>query len=310
MSSVERAAAGPAASLADVVEVTRRCAPARARRASRSRAAAGPALRRRPARVDDPRGDRNEPGRPLGVPRPVSCSANDGVGGDEQHATRRVTQPGITGPVHAYACRSMHDRRHPALAGRLGAARLRGAAQRRRRPAHHRRRRALRPPRSSTAASGCCAAPGTRRGHSALACRRRAAVRRRRVHRPRTPPPPRPRSRWTSPRRPDPTRRARRIDRAAVLDLDRLAFDSFWRSTLHGLERRDPGDAVARFRVLGPRRTAERTSGYAITGRAGPHGLPAAGRGRTRRPAPAASGHASSSTGCSGSPPRARPRRS
>lgn len=67
------------------------------------------------------------------------------------------------------------------------------------------------------------------------------------------------------------TRRARRRDRSAVLEVDQLAFDSFWRLDGRALDDARRATPVSRFRVAGPRRGAM-IDGYAITGRAGQHG--------------------------------------
>ena len=64
-------------------------------------------------------------------------------------------------------------------------------------------------------------------------------------------------------------RRARRIDRAAVLELDRAAFSAFWRLDDAGLKEALDATPSSRFRI------AERDgtiSAYAICGRAGNHG--------------------------------------
>jgi len=62
-----------------------------------------------------------------------------------------------------------------------------------------------------------------------------------------------------------PTRRARREDRPAVLSLDALAFDDFWRIDRPGLENAVHATPASRFRVVGDRDPVA----YAITGRAG-----------------------------------------
>lgn len=66
-----------------------------------------------------------------------------------------------------------------------------------------------------------------------------------------------------------PTRRARRVDRAAVLDLDHLAFSPFWRLDEHGLTNAVDATPSARFRVAGEDGAVQ---AYAITGRSGGHG--------------------------------------
>lgn len=60
-------------------------------------------------------------------------------------------------------------------------------------------------------------------------------------------------------------RRGRRRDEAAVLDVDRLAFDAFWRFDQVGLADARSATPVSRFRVADDGAVA----GYAITGRAG-----------------------------------------
>lgn len=82
--------------------------------------------------------------------------------------------------------------------------------------------------------------------------------------------------------RPDPPRlrRAWRTDRPAVLALDQLAFDDFWRLEDHGLREALQATPSVRFRVGEPspaapeRRSGDRAeaSAYAITGRAGRQG--------------------------------------
>jgi GNAT superfamily N-acetyltransferase len=61
------------------------------------------------------------------------------------------------------------------------------------------------------------------------------------------------------------TRRAHRSDRGAVLALDALAFDAFWRLDDLGLDDALHATPIARFRVGGERSP----SAYAISGRAG-----------------------------------------
>ncbi len=66
------------------------------------------------------------------------------------------------------------------------------------------------------------------------------------------------------------TRRARRSDRAAVVDVDTRAFPPFWQLEAAGLEEAIRATPTARFRVVeGP---GARIAGYAITGRAGRNG--------------------------------------
>jgi ribosomal protein S18 acetylase RimI-like enzyme len=64
------------------------------------------------------------------------------------------------------------------------------------------------------------------------------------------------------------TRRARPGDHAAVLALDNLAFDEFWRLDDAGLDDAIRATPVARFRVAGD----EGISAYAISGRSGSQG--------------------------------------
>lgn len=64
------------------------------------------------------------------------------------------------------------------------------------------------------------------------------------------------------------TRRARTADRQAVLALDRLAFDEFWRLDDFGLDDAIRATPVARFRVAGDGGIAA----YAISGRSGNQG--------------------------------------
>lgn len=61
------------------------------------------------------------------------------------------------------------------------------------------------------------------------------------------------------------TRRARRSDRAAVLEVDHLAFSPFWRFDQAGLDDARRATPTARFRVV----DHGRVEGYAVTGRAG-----------------------------------------
>lgn len=67
-----------------------------------------------------------------------------------------------------------------------------------------------------------------------------------------------------------PIRRARRRDRAQVLDIDRRAFDDFWTLDRDGLDDALRATPVGRFRV-----STDRTgtvTGYSVTGRAGDRG--------------------------------------
>jgi ribosomal-protein-alanine N-acetyltransferase len=64
------------------------------------------------------------------------------------------------------------------------------------------------------------------------------------------------------------TRRARRGDRAAVLSLDQAAFSPFWRLDRAGLQEALEAVPSTRFRVTGD----GPVTGYAVAGRAGPHG--------------------------------------
>ncbi len=70
------------------------------------------------------------------------------------------------------------------------------------------------------------------------------------------------------PSRPVRLRRGRRSDRPAVLDVDRLAFEEFWRLDDVGLTDALEATLASRFRIAGDRRPV----GYAVTGRAGPRG--------------------------------------
>jgi ribosomal protein S18 acetylase RimI-like enzyme len=63
-------------------------------------------------------------------------------------------------------------------------------------------------------------------------------------------------------------RRALRFDHAAVLALDGLAFDPFWRFDHQGLVDARRATPSSRFRIA----DADGLAGYAITGRAGPVG--------------------------------------
>jgi ribosomal protein S18 acetylase RimI-like enzyme len=64
------------------------------------------------------------------------------------------------------------------------------------------------------------------------------------------------------------TRRARRGDRSAVLRLDQAAFSVFWRLDRAGLQEALEAVPSTRFRVTGD----GPVTGYAVAGRAGPHG--------------------------------------
>jgi ribosomal protein S18 acetylase RimI-like enzyme len=66
-----------------------------------------------------------------------------------------------------------------------------------------------------------------------------------------------------------PTRRARVTDHPAVLALDNLAFDEFWRLDALGLDDAIRATPVARFRVAGD---AAGIAAYAISGRSGHQG--------------------------------------
>jgi len=63
------------------------------------------------------------------------------------------------------------------------------------------------------------------------------------------------------------TRRGRRRDRTAVLRVDHLAFDAFWRFDRSGLEEARRATPTSRFRVMA---VDHEVVGYAVTGRAGP----------------------------------------
>ena len=69
------------------------------------------------------------------------------------------------------------------------------------------------------------------------------------------------------PHEPATTRRGRRRDREAVLDVDHLAFSPFWRFDRAGLDDARNATPVSRFRVA---TQAGTVIGYAVTGRAGP----------------------------------------
>jgi len=74
-------------------------------------------------------------------------------------------------------------------------------------------------------------------------------------------------------RAPEPrARRAWRSDRRAVLALDRLAFDSFWRLGESGLREALDATPSVRFRVGDATAPLENLAAYAITGRAGRQG--------------------------------------
>ena len=94
-----------------------------------------------------------------GWPAPGVVQREHRVRGHEEHP-RTVTQPGIAG-IDRPTLAGRHDRRDPALAGRMGAARLLARAAPTW-PTSPSGPTAPRPPRSWTAASGCCAAAGTR----------------------------------------------------------------------------------------------------------------------------------------------------
>ncbi len=65
------------------------------------------------------------------------------------------------------------------------------------------------------------------------------------------------------------TRRARKGDRGAVLELDHRSFDGFWRLDADGLTNAIEATPSSRFRVA---EGADRLLAYAVTGRAGQHG--------------------------------------
>jgi hypothetical protein len=67
-------------------------------------------------------------------------------------------------------------------------------------------------------------------------------------------------------------RRSNRRDRDRVLELDRLAFDPFWRLDDSGLDEAIGATPHTRFRVAVDVRDPEAVIGYAITGRAGRRG--------------------------------------
>jgi ribosomal protein S18 acetylase RimI-like enzyme len=67
-------------------------------------------------------------------------------------------------------------------------------------------------------------------------------------------------------------RRCNRRDREGILDLDRLAFDPFWRLDDSGLDEAVSATPHTRFRVAIDRQEPDVVIGYAITGRAGRRG--------------------------------------
>ena len=71
------------------------------------------------------------------------------------------------------------------------------------------------------------------------------------------------------PQPPHPTRRARKGDRAAVLELDHLSFDGFWRLDADGLTNAIEATPSSRFRVI---EGDDGLLAYAVTGRAAQHG--------------------------------------
>lgn len=71
---------------------------------------------------------------------------------------------------------------------------------------------------------------------------------------------------------PHPTRRARRRDRPAVLELDHASFDGFWRLDDDGLTNAIEATPSSRFRVAGRGTDGTDIAAYAVTGRAGPLG--------------------------------------
>lgn len=68
-------------------------------------------------------------------------------------------------------------------------------------------------------------------------------------------------------------RRARRRDHERVLDIDRAAFDDFWRLDRNGLVDALDATPTSRFRVAVGPGDAERIIGYAVCGRAGRRGF-------------------------------------
>jgi ribosomal protein S18 acetylase RimI-like enzyme len=71
------------------------------------------------------------------------------------------------------------------------------------------------------------------------------------------------------PQPPHTTRRARKGDRAAVLELDHLSFDGFWRLDADGLTNAIEATPASRFRVI---EGDDGLLAYAVTGRAAQHG--------------------------------------
>jgi ribosomal protein S18 acetylase RimI-like enzyme len=67
-------------------------------------------------------------------------------------------------------------------------------------------------------------------------------------------------------------RRGRRRDRPRVLDVDGAAFPAFWRLDAAGLDDALSATPSSRFRVATTGADSQDTSGYAVTGRAGPRG--------------------------------------
>ena len=67
-------------------------------------------------------------------------------------------------------------------------------------------------------------------------------------------------------------RRCSRRDRESILDLDRLAFDPFWRLDDAGLDEAVGATPHTRFRVAVDHQAHDLVIGYAITGRAGRRG--------------------------------------
>jgi GNAT superfamily N-acetyltransferase len=67
-------------------------------------------------------------------------------------------------------------------------------------------------------------------------------------------------------------RRAWRTDRASVIELDRLAFDEFWRLEEHGLREALHATPAVRFRIAEFDAPRGGPVAYAITGRAGRRG--------------------------------------
>ncbi|MBI2168471.1 MAG: GNAT family N-acetyltransferase [Actinobacteria bacterium] len=71
------------------------------------------------------------------------------------------------------------------------------------------------------------------------------------------------------PDQPLPTRRARKVDRPAVLDIDARCFDEFWALDGDGLDEAIQATPWSRFRVV---EVDEEIAGYAVSGRAGSRG--------------------------------------